>query len=421
MRVVLSLILLCCSQLICAEEAKPTLAERIAAAATEHQLPLVQTEGQFSGPGWDWLLSEGRQAQFFLLGEEHGIAENPQFAGALFAELTGSGYEHLAIEISPPMAAALDQAAASGFDSLKTLLSTPGSAPAFFGMAEEAQMLAAVRAAVPQVDQVFWGLDYEVLADRHLLQQLDAMDKPDAAQAALQVLTEASTAAWQRHSETGGPQHIFSFGGDPALVQTLREAWPDAPAQAAQIIHTLEETLKINQLWVSGQGWASNQRRAKLNRANFLDYWRAQKAAGRSPRVMAKMGGSHMVRGRSMTEVFDLGSLMSETAALEGGHSFHLLVLPGEGAEVANFDPTKLRFHPAPAKDGYAGGLDSILNAAAADQFTVFDLRPLRPLLGRWREGTAPELMRVVHGFDALLLMNGSTASTDLAALIESP
>ena len=94
MRVVLSLILLCCSQLICAEEAKQTLAERIAAAAAEHQMPLVQTEGQFSGPGWDWLLSEGRQAQFFLLGEEHGIAvrveprllDYPHVAGVLPGE-----------------------------------------------------------------------------------------------------------------------------------------------------------------------------------------------------------------------------------------------------------------------------------------------------------------------------------------------
>jgi hypothetical protein len=59
-------------------------------------------------------------------------------------------------------------------------------------------------------------------------------------------------------------------------------------------------------------------------------------------------------------------------------------------------------------------GLEPILGAADPDAFTLIDLRPLRPLLGRWREDTHPELMRVVHGFDALLVLSGSTSSTNL-------
>jgi hypothetical protein len=70
--------------------------------------------------------------------------------------------------------------------------------------------------------------------------------------------------------------------------------------------------------------------------------------------------------------------------------------------------------NPAPPKDDYMQGLEPILAAAHPDAFTLIDLRPLRPLLGRWREGTDPELMRVVHGFDAVLVLSGSTPSSNL-------
>lgn len=414
MRSLLTLCLLCLSAGSTAEQAKPTLTERLQSTASEHRYALHHDGGVFGGPAWEILLSEGAKAQFFLLGEEHGIAENAEFAGALYAALTRSGYDRFAVEISPPLASALDRAAASGLDTLREFLNTPGQSVAFFGMAEEAQLLVDVRAATPGSDTALWGLDYEVMADRYLIAQLQAMDEPEAAQQALDALAAASTQSWQRYTEERAPQHIFSFAGDPQLVQRLSRAWPQADAEAKRMINTLEQTLRINQLWVSGQGWASNRYRAEFNRANFIDYWRAEREAGRMPKVMAKFGASHMVRGRSMTEVFDLGSLLAETAALHGGHSFHLLVLPGVGADVARFDPTTLRFAAAPAKDGYAKGLEALLELAPDDQFTLFDLRPLRPLLGRQRAEISVELMRIVHGFDALLLMNGSTASTNL-------
>ncbi len=414
MRVLLTLCLLCVSTAVMAEEAKPTLTERLQSTASEHRYALHHDAGVFGGPAWEQLLSEGAKAQFFLLGEEHGIAENAEFAGALYAALTKSGYDRFAIEISPPLASALDQAAAAGLESLREFLNTPGQAVAFFGMAEEAQLLVDVRAATAGSDTVLWGLDYEVLADRYLLAQLQTMDKPEAAQQALDVLSAASAQSWERYAEERSPQYIYSFAGDPQLVQALRRAWPQANAEARRKINTLEQTLRINQLWVQGQGLASNQHRADFNRANFIDYWRAEREAGRMPKVVAKFGASHMVRGRSMTEVFDLGSLMAETAALHGGHSFHLLVLPGVQSQVARFDPTTLRVAPAPAKDSYAKGLEVLLPLAPEAQFTLFDLRPLRPLLGRQHAEISAELMRIVHGFDALLLMNGSTPSGNL-------
>jgi hypothetical protein len=87
----------------------PSREELISKAAAGGRMRLDYQRGRFSGPAWDWLLAQGRAAQFFLLGEEHGIAENPKLAAQLFAALVPSGYSKVAIEISAPMAGELDR------------------------------------------------------------------------------------------------------------------------------------------------------------------------------------------------------------------------------------------------------------------------------------------------------------------------
>jgi hypothetical protein len=115
-----------------------------------------------------------------------------------------------------------------------------------------------------------------------------------------------------------------------------------------------------------------------------------------------------------MTEVYDLGSLLPELAALEGSRIFNLLVLPGKDSRAAVLDPTTMRYVAGEPKDSYVEGLELITDQVAPDAFTLIDLRPLRPLLSRIREGVHPELMRTVHGYDALLVMSGSTPSSNL-------
>lgn len=396
------------------DESQRPFAERIAETAAAGRKALEFDGENFSGPAWETLVAEGNAAQFFLLGEEHGIAENPQFAGALFAALAPAGYSRFMIEVSPPMARALDAAARDGLEGIRKLYATRGSEPAFFGMAEEAAMLAHVRGAVNDPAPVLWGADYEVGGDRLLIATLGKQPKPQAAEEALAALKAASDASWAQYEETRNPQFIFSFAGDPALVRSLRNAWPVRDAETSSILDTLEQTFAINRLWVAGKGFASNERRSDFLRHNFIAYWNAEKAAGRTPKVFAKLGASHMVRGRNNSEVYDLGTLMPEAAALEGRHAFHLLVLPGVGASTAVFNPSTWSYDAAPPKDDYMQGLEPLLGAVEPDTFTLIDLRSLRPLLGRWRDETHPELMRVVHGFDALLVMSGSTASTNL-------
>jgi hypothetical protein len=388
--------------------------ERLTETAKANALTLNHVNGVFSGPAWDRLVAEGRAAQFFLLGEEHGIAENPKLTGQLFEALAPAGYSKLIIEVSPPMAGALDESARKGIDGLKAQFATPGGEAAFFGMKEEAEMLARARAAVTGDAPVFWGVDYEVGGDRLLMTMLEAMPKPKAAADALATLRAASTDSWAKHASERNPHYIFSFSGDPALVRAVRDAWPGRSAEASTILTALEETLEINGLWMRNEGYDSNVRRSTYMRSNLVAHWQAEKAAGRTPRVFAKMGMSHLIRGRNQTETWDIGTLIPEIAALEGGRAFSVAILPGKGSAVAVFDPVGWRYNPDTPKDDYMAGLDPLYAAASPDAFTLIDLRPLRAIMGRWRDGTDPELMRIVHGFDMLLIMSGSTASANL-------
>jgi hypothetical protein len=229
----------------------------------------------------------------------------------------------------------------------------------------------------------------------------------------LAALEAASSESWAQYASTRSPQYIFSFAGDPALAAAVRDAWPGADAEASWILATLEETLAINRHWVQGQGWLSNQRRAQFNRANLRRYWAAE--GERNPKVMFKFGSSHMVRGLSHTQVLDIGTHVSERAELRGEKSFHVFVLPGAGAQHAQFDPSAWAYRPANAGTYTDEGMGPLMAAAHPDGFTLIDLRPLRPLVfGARHKALDADLVRTIHGFDALLVLTGSTASTNL-------
>jgi hypothetical protein len=385
--------------------------DRIRAAARNSRKRLAFTGGRFAGDGYDWLRDQGREARFFCLGEEHGIAENPRLAAQLFEDLAPAGYSRVAIEISPPMASELDAALErGGFEALHRLLTSEGRTVAFYGMREEAEWLAAAKRAGASI----WGTDYDIAADRHLIGVLKPMPKPAAAETALARLAAASAASWAKYAETRNLLEAFGFAGDPVLAHALRAAWPRPSAEAAAIIDTLVETLEINRLWVSGDVQASNVRRAANLRENLLRRWRPYATAERAPKLFLKYGSNHLVRGLTGVGTFDTGSLVAELAALRGERSFHLLVLPGKSSPVAVFDPTTLKYRPDSPKDGYATGLERVTDEAWPDVPTLFVTEPLRRLVMSRRHQADPELARTVMGYDAILILSGSTASHNL-------
>ena len=178
------------------------------------------------------------------------------------------------------------------------------------------------------------------------------------------------------------------------------------------MLETLEETLTINRYWMTQQGWMSNESRARFNKANLRRYWGSERD---KPRVMFKFGMSHMVRGVSHTHVFDIGTQVSELADSIGAKSFHVAVLPGAGSQHARMDIQTWRYAPADAGSYDGMGMGPLYAAAYDDAMTLIDLRPMRALVsGQRAKRLDADFVRTIHGFDALLIMTGSTPSANL-------
>jgi len=384
-------------------------------ALQRNRLPLTTTSGIPAGAGWDWIVREARQSRFTLIGEEHGVAETAQLAAALFSTLRQSGYSRVAIELSPPIAEDLETAARrNGFNGVAELLNTPG-AFTFYNLREEAQFVADVIKAGPTNERVLWGLDREIFSDRYLISRLEPK-VPSRAREAFARLKTASTNAWARNEQTKNPDDMFLLAGDPALVSALRAAWPNPDPHSDRVLRTLEESLAIEAAERAGGLWPYAQRRARWMRNNLAALLRADQ--GGKAKIVMKMGFNHAIRGANYVNVFDLGTMANEVAALTGDQAFHLLVLPSPGSRQA-VPGEGGRFGSVATDDfdDFGAGdrrLTRVLPNATATGHEVIDLRALRPLATRGLEGWNPDVVRTIYGFDGAVIWKGAHASSSL-------
>jgi hypothetical protein len=366
-----------------------------------------------AGRGWEWLVKEARDARFTLIGEEHGVAETAQLSAALFDALRTAGYSRMAIELSPIIAQDIESAARrNGLQGILDFFAKPTTWSPMY-LREEARFLAAVVNAAPKGERVLWGFDREIFSDRYLISRLEPQ-VPRRARASYARLKEASTNAWEQNQKNPGPPFLFSQ--DPALVSAVRAAWPNPDRESDTVLRTLEESLAINAVARTGTAWDSSQRRAQWMRGALAARLREERARGSTPKVMLKAGYNHMIRGANYVNIFDVGSMPDEFAALNGEHAFHILVLPGPGSRQAVLGPGR-SFVPTSSDefDEFNAGdqrLTRVLSNANAAGHEVIDLRALRPLAMRGLERWNADVVRTIHGYDAAVIWKGARASS---------
>jgi len=367
-----------------------------------------------AGRGWDWLLQKARDARFTLIGEEHGVAETARFSGALFNALRGSGYSRMAIELSPIIAQDIETAArANGLRGILEFFARPDTWSPMY-LREEAQFLASVISAAATNERALWGFDREIFSDRYLISRLEAR-VPRRARESFARLKEASTNAYALQQKNQGPPFFFS-AQDPSVVSAVRAAWPNPDRESDTILRTLEESLAINAVGRTGTAWDSSERRAQWMRNNLAERLREERGREAAPKVLMKFGYNHMIRGANYVNIFDLGAMPDEVAALSGGRAFHIIVLPGPGSRQAVLGPGRSFVSVSSDEfDEFQAGdqrLTRVLSNAAATGHEVIDLRALRPLAMRGLEGWNPDVVRTIHGYDAAVIWKAAQASS---------
>jgi hypothetical protein len=378
----------------------------------KNRLPLTMS-GHPAGAGWDWLVKKARDARFTLIGEEHGVAETAQLTAALFDALRGSGYNRMAIEISPPIAEDIETAARrNGLQGILDFFAGPDTFNPMY-LREEARFIASVVAGAPRGEHVLWGFDRELFSDRYLISRLEPR-VPARAREPLMRLKEASTSSWADREKNPGPP--FLFVADPSVVSAVRMAWPNPDRESDAILRTLEESLAINAVARTGTAWDSSERRAQWMRGALTARLREERARGASPKVLLKGGYNHMIRGANYVNIFDVGSVTDEVAALSGDRAFHIIVLPGPGSRQAVLGAGR-SFNSVSSEefDEFRAGdkrLTRVLSNAGATGHEVIDLRPLRTLAMRGLEGWNADVVKTIHGYDAAVIWKGARAST---------
>lgn len=325
---------------VAAPEAQDSL---VVETLARHRYPLEVRNGRLGGAGGEWLVREGATARFVAVGEEHGIAQIPGLVAAWFTALAPRGFGHLAVEVGPMTGRLLDSLAGHGTDALREFQRAHPPGFPFFILREEADLLVAARAALPRRADVVWGIDYDILGDRYLLEQLADAAPQGPARDTVGAIRALSDSGVARALREGNPGHalLFSAGDEP--FERLRTALqPAAGSYADHAIATMQETAAINRLFVTGRNWESNRRRADMNKRWFLRHYRAALAAGdAAPRVLIKLGANHLFRGLNRTRQYDVGTLLAQLAEVEGGTSFHLLIVGGPGGRRAQFQPQR--------------------------------------------------------------------------------
>ena len=385
---------------------------RLLAALQKNRRPLTVGDVP-AGEGWDWLVQKARDAHFTLIGEEHGVAETAQLSAALFRALRPAGYTRMAIELSPLIAQDVETAARR--NGLQGILNFFGRPDVFTPMSlrEEAQLMASVVNAAPKGERVLWGIDRELFNDRYLISRLQPR-VPANARTPFARLKEASRNAYEQNRKNPGLPFLFSQ--DPALVTAVQAAWPNPDRDSDIILRTLEESLAINAVARTGTAWDSAERRAQWMRNSFAALLKADRNRESAPKVMMKAGYNHMIRGANYVNIFDLGTMADEIAALNGGRAFHIIVLPGPGSHQAVLGPG--RSFVAVSSDEFdefrAGDqrLTRVLSNANATGHEVIDLRALRPFAMRGLEGWNPDVVRTIYGYDAAVIWKGARASS---------
>lgn len=384
----------------------------------EHHYALQTSEGTLTGSGAEFLAREGRSARFFLLGEDHGIGSNLQFATALFNLLQPSGYNAYVTEIGPVsaqhMSTLLEQP-----DSLAALseffTQHPFSIP-FSWYEEEVRLLQALQRSPAKAEPAIIGVDQEfILSPQFHLETLQAICTDPAFKTKITEWLHAEKAAI-RDMYAGKPidqLSLFMNLALPAEWSSLRNHFEVQHDPAAlHIMEALAASHEIYMYYKTEAYYLNNHVRSLLMKKYFYQAYQQQQAAQPETKYLIKLGANHIERGHSAMGIQDIGNFISELAVMENSQSFHLFVLPVSGKQNAWLPFLPEAFKAMPIEANTQPELRPILeNVQEKSGWHLYDLRPLRLRQNYWADGNA-DFKKFFRGYDAIMLMHAVDPAT---------
>lgn len=383
--------------------------ESLVDALKKQSMELALNQGKLEGPGAAFLFSEGNASQFVLVGEDHGLAEVPEFCSAYFHELKNAGFANLAVEVGPDTARILEKYSRekAPVEALRKFDQTYYFSIPFFNWQGEAEMLTSLAAGGVNI----WGLDQEfIFSTSFELQHLvDLAPDENARKTASDYLAQ-SLAGDKKVVAEKNPGAAFMVTATEADFQKLAAAFQKSP-EATRTIEELRMSWEIYAKNFQNKGRESNLQRSALMKKHFHEYY--DRAAVK--KTLFKFGAYHSMRGRSLVQIFDLGNHVSELAEGLGSRSFHVLLIVVKGTVNAyrpfSADPQDKAKPYEFAKELDTADVGPLVAAAPATGWSVIDLRPCRTKVSRFGE-IDRGLEQILWGYDAVVLIPEGHAAT---------
>jgi hypothetical protein len=389
-----------------AQSQQRELSEYLAQNAFE----LEVKDGRLAGPGARWLLQRASKSQFVFVGEDHGIAQIPQFASALWHELTPLGYKHVAVEEGPWVIALADKYVRRSDKKAIQTYKTSVVPNLEYGSDEHFAFLDVLRSTsqgskIPTV----WGLDQEMRIVPLLNRLLTLAPDNGAVRAVNSLLSKTI------RSDKEGIGSLGLFYGYRDDILAIRKAFGTrATAEARQLIDAMEisDRLYDNNRRASSEltGYESNREREEMMKDLFLRQYRtAQQSGERIPKVMLWFGEYHGVRGISPTNVVSLGDFLSGLAQYNGRGFLNIAVTCGRnGLRSGTGHDVGSVGKDIPCGADEAEWAQPMLKAAKW-KWTLFDLAAIRPALHAGAVKAGPPFSTLVFQYDSLLVIQDTT------------
>lgn len=378
-----------------------------------NRLAITLDKGTLSGPGAASLLQASRQAQYVLLGEDHGIAEIAQFSSAYFNALAPAGFTTLVTENGAAVTSDIEKMLKRGkpLAAIARFNTTYPDALPFYALRQEAEMLASfAQAAGPRFQQ--WGVDQEFIgAANYLIARMLAEPVNPAARAKLEILRQQEAVAYQKAVASGNPLEYLMLSATDEDLTSLRPLLAGPKERTALgLLDALLESRAIYQKSASkvpGDRVLSNSMRLALFKRTL-----ARRLGAQEQKLLVNVGANHAYKGVNPLNNRDIGNFLAERAEGQGHTSLHLIVLAAKGTQ-SRFAGAGKPSQAAPIElDSTAARL--LASASATDgNWSLFELRSLRPDARKLAVGDIG-LFNLINGFDFALIIPEGSASAQL-------
>jgi len=362
-------LILCVSIVLAATPAVPQVADGddpVLTALTAHQQDL-ETDGL------KFLLDEAGKNDFFLLGEVHGDNEIPKLLTMLWPAMWKQGYRHIAAEVSPWAAHQLEFAPV-------------GKGPDVMGLWTK-QEVNFVHTFAGSNQDVIWGCDIEETQPQLPIAELASLNPGDPELKRMRELTKDG------YNRKMAPDLLKLAEQSKADADTVSN---DVPLRE-NIIETLE--VEKDRLGADTKMIAQNERE-RVMKEQFLKHFRLGSKAGVSGKVLLRFGRNHLHRGYDARGISTLGNFIAEFALEQEKKTFNVGAF-GAGGTARMAGET---WNADERRDELAFAL---LAERAKYSATIFDLRPLRPLLHQIpsdkRSALQANLIYWADSYDALI------------------